>query len=65
MEEEIKKFEIPKLAQNKKIFSHYIRQTLDISLKTQKSWSGDEKHYSFLNNWNDIISKKFGILILK
>lgn len=65
LNEEVIKFEIPKLAHNKKIFSNYIREILDISLETQKSWYKQKKHYSFLNNWKEVITKNLGILIFE
>lgn len=58
-------FKVPVLAHNKKAFSQYLREILDISLETQKSWMKEKKHYSFLNNWKKIITNKLGILIFE
>lgn len=65
LNETVIKFEIPNLAQNKKTFSNYIRERLNVSLETQKSWYNEKKHYSFLNNWKEIITNKLGILIFE
>ena len=65
LNEPIIKFEIPELAQNKKTFSNYIREILNVPLETQKSWYKEQKHYSFLNNWKEIITQKLGILIFE
>ena len=65
LDEKVIKFEIPELARNKETFSKYIREILDVSLETQKSWYKQKKHYSFLNNWKEIITKKLGILIFE
>lgn len=65
LNETVIKFEIPNLAQNKKTFSNYIRERLNVSLETQKSWYNEKKHYSFLNNWKEIITRKLGILIFE
>lgn len=65
LKEPIIKFEIPKLAQNEKTFANYIREILNIPLETQKSWYKEQKHYSFLNNWKEIITQKLGILIFE
>ena len=63
--EELPSFKVPVLAHNKKAFSQYLREILDISLETQKSWMKEKKHYSFLNNWKKIITNKLGILIFE
>lgn len=65
LNEELVKFKTPILAQNKIIFSKYIREILDIPLETQKSWYNEKKHYSFLNNWKEVITNKLGILIFE
>ena len=65
LSEELVKFETPNLPQNKIIFSKYIREILDIPLETQKSWYNEKKHYSFLNNWKEVITNKLGILIFE
>lgn len=65
LNEELVKFETPNLAQNKCIFSNYIREILNVSLETQKSWYNEKKHYSFLNNWKEVITNKLGILIFE
>lgn len=65
LNEDVIKFEIPNLAPNKKMFSNYIRDVLDVSLETQKSWYNEKKHYSYLNNWKNIITKKLGVLIFE
>lgn len=58
-------FEVPKIAQNKFNFSNYIREILNVSIETQKSWYNEKKHYSFLNNWKEVITQKLGILIFE
>lgn len=58
-------FKVPVLAYDKMIFSQYIREILDVSLETQKSWMKEKKHYSFLNNWKKTITNKLGILIFE
>ncbi|KZX11333.1 hypothetical protein MBORA_15780 [Methanobrevibacter oralis] len=63
--EDISSFNVPVLAHNKKAFSEYIREILDVSIETQKSWMKEKKHYSFLNNWKEIITNKLGILIFE
>ena len=65
LNEPVINFEVPDLAQDKKEFSNYIREILNVPLKTQKSWYKEKKHYNFLNNWKEIITKKLGILIFE
>lgn len=65
LNEEIIKFEVPNLEKDKKIFANYIREILDVSLDTQKSWYKEPKHYNFLSNWKEILNKKMGILIFE
>ena len=65
LNEDVPTFEIPKLTHNKTVFSNYLREVLDITLETQKSWFQEKKHYYFLNNWKEIITKKLGILIFE
>lgn len=63
--EEIIDFTVPDLPRDKKAFSAYIRNCLNVSIETQKSWKKENKHYNFLNNWKEIITKNFGILIFE
>lgn len=65
LNEKIIKFEIPNLKKDKKIFAKYMREVLDVSLDTQKSWYKEPNHYNFLNKWKEIINKKMGILIFE
>ena len=65
LNEEIIEFEVPRLKEDKNIFANYIRDTLDVSLDTQKSWYKESKHYNFLNKWKEIINEKMGILIFE
>ncbi len=65
LNEEIIEFEVPILKEDKNIFANYIRDTLDVSLDTQKSWYKESKHYNFLNKWKEIITEKMGILIFE
>lgn len=70
MEENIPLFETYNDSINKYHLSNYIREKLEISLDTQKSWIKknnylDKKHYNFLNKWKNIITKKMGILIFE
>lgn len=62
---DISTFNVPELAHNKKAFSKYIREILDVPLEIQKSWMKEKKHYSFLNNWKEIITNKLGILVFE
>ena len=65
LNEDCVKFEVPNLNMDKKIFADYIRNILNVSLSTQKSWFKDTKHYTFLNNWKEVINEKLGILIFE
>ena len=40
-------FKVPVLAHDKMIFSQYIREILDVSLETQKSWMKENHHFFF------------------
>ena len=55
---------------DKEHVSNYIRETLVVSLDTQKSWirkngNLDKKHYNFLNRWKEIVTEKMGVLIFE
>lgn len=55
---------------NKYELSSFIRETLSISLNTQKSWirnagGKDIYHYTFLNNWKEVLTEKMGVLIFE
>ncbi|MBQ2613502.1 MAG: ImmA/IrrE family metallo-endopeptidase [Methanobrevibacter sp.] len=65
LNEEIIEFEVPNLEEDKKIFANYIREVLDVSLDTQKSWYKESKHYNFLNKWKEILNEKMGVLIFE
>lgn len=65
LNEEIIKFNVPKLKPDKKIFANYIREILEIPLATQKSWYTEPKHYNFLNKWKEVLNNKLGILIFE
>lgn len=70
LDEEIIDFNVPDLNADKNEFADYIRKILGVSLDIQKSWiknnnSRDAKHYTFLNNWKEVITEKFGILIFE
>lgn len=70
LEEHIPSFETYDGSLDKNKVSDYIRNRLDISLDTQKSWirknkSRDSRHYNFLNKWKEIITEKMGILIFE
>lgn len=69
MDEKIRLFHLCN-SNNKDDFVKYIRDFSDVSIDTQKRWfnSGsykDYEHYKFLNNWKDILTEKFGILIFE
>lgn len=70
MHEEIKLFKTFDGPLDKYAFSKYIRNSLDVSLDTQKSWfneghSKDYKHYKFLRNWKHLLNNKLGILVFE
>lgn len=55
---------------NKYNLSSFIREKLDVSLDTQKTWlkkdnRKDKNHYNFLNNWKEVITEKMGVLIFE
>lgn len=65
LNEDILLFKVPKLEHDTKIFSNYIREILDISLSTQKSWYKEVNHYNFLNKWKEVLNEKLGVLIFE
>jgi Zn-dependent peptidase ImmA (M78 family) len=65
LNENILLFKVPKLEHDTKIFSNYIREILDISLSTQKSWYKEVNHYNFLNKWKEVLNEKLGVLIFE
>lgn len=65
LNEDILLFKVPKLEHDTKIFSNYIREILDISLSTQKSWYKEVNHYNFLNKWEEVLNEKLGVLIFE
>ena len=65
LDENVNKFKVPNLELDKKIFANYIREVLDISISTQKSWYNESKHYNFLNKWKEVLNEKLGILIFE
>ena len=65
LNEEIIEFKVPNLKEDKNIFANYIREVLDVSLDTQKSWYKESKHYNFLNKWKELLNEKMGILIFE
>ena len=51
-------------------FASFIREKLNVSIDTQKSWlkranHKDNRHYNFLNNWKEVITEKMGVLIFE
>lgn len=55
---------------NKYNLASFIREKLEVSLDTQKSWlkkdnRKDKKHYNFLNNWKEVLTEKMGVLIFE
>lgn len=70
MDEIIPSFERFEGEINKYNISSFIREKLDVSLDTQKSWlkkdnRKDKDHYNFLNNWKEVITEKMGVLIFE
>ena len=70
MNENISPFELFEGEKNKDTLSSFIREKLNVSLDTQKSWlkkesRKDKKHYNFLNNWKEILTEKMGVLIFE
>ena len=70
LNENISPFEVFRGELNKYNLASFIREKLDVSIDTQKSWlkkenRKDTKHYNFLNNWKEVLSEKFGILIFE
>lgn len=52
-------------------FVDYIRTNLNVSLDEQKTWlknsnnSNDNQHYTFLDNWKQVLTEKLGVLIFE
>ncbi len=70
MDEGIPSFERFEGKTSKHNLSSFIREKLDVSLDTQKSWlkkdnRKDKGHYNFLNNWKEVITEKMGVLIFE
>lgn len=70
MDETIHSFERFEGEINKYNIASFIREKLNVSLDTQKSWlkkdnRKDKDHYNFLNNWKEVITEKMGVLIFE
>ena len=70
MDEDIPSFERFEGKTSRHNLSSFIREKLDVSLNTQKSWlkknnRKDKGHYNFLNNWKEAITEKMGVLIFE
>ena len=70
MDESIPPFELFEGEINKYNLASYIREKLDVSIDTQKSWlkkenRKDKDHYNFLNNWKEVLTEKMGVLIFE
>lgn len=61
--EDVTPFSVPDLKRDTKLFSRYLRKTLDI--QKYRQGSSDTFHNNFLNQWKEILNEKLCLLVFE